>query len=244
MAPTSSRADEIADSLRHEILTGRYLAGERLPSERDLAERFSSSRGAIREAIKKLEQLGIASVQPGGARVMPISEASLDVVGHLLDLSNPPDPDIVQQVMEVGAGMLALTARLAAEHATDEQMAIILEHVGRIGSAEEDAAQVREAVLELGPALVEASGNMVLVLVFRGLRTQVIARLDSQEVQPQHDMKVVRTMVGELTRAFEARDPSACAESMHQLFRELHRSALSALREVHAELNAPKEQVG
>jgi GntR family transcriptional repressor for pyruvate dehydrogenase complex len=244
MASNSSRADEIADELRREILTDRYRAGERLPSERDLAERFGTSRGAIREAVKKLEQLGIATVQPGGARVLPIAQASLDVVSHLLDLSSPPDPEIVKQVLEVGGGILALTARLAAEYASDEQLAGILEHVSRIQTAGEDRTQVREAILGLGPAMIEASGNMVLVLVNRGLQTQIISRLESHAVVPKHDMKAVRKMARDLTRAFESREPSDCAEAMHRLFRELHESVVRALNEAHAELNAPTEQIG
>jgi GntR family transcriptional repressor for pyruvate dehydrogenase complex len=244
MATSSSRADEIADALRKEILTGRYRAGERLPSERDLAERFGSSRGATREAVKKLEQLGIACVQPGGARVLPLAEASLDVVGHLLDLTSPPDPDVVQQVLEVGGGILALTARLAAGRATDEQLADILEQIRKIGSAGSDDARIREAILGLGPVLVEASGNMVLTLVHRGLRTQVIARLDSQEVHPTHDPQVLREMSTELAHAFEARDPARCDEAIHELFRELREPVIHALRKAHAELNAPKELAG
>ena len=54
-----SKAEDIFGVLRSEILIGQYRSGERLPSERDLAARFESNRGLIREAIKKLEQLGI-----------------------------------------------------------------------------------------------------------------------------------------------------------------------------------------
>jgi GntR family transcriptional repressor for pyruvate dehydrogenase complex len=86
MANTTSKADEIVAVLRTEILTGQYRAGERLPSERDLAARFCANRGAIREAIKKLEQLGIAAVMPGGIRIVPVEEATLEVLGHLIDL--------------------------------------------------------------------------------------------------------------------------------------------------------------
>ena len=69
-----SRTQEISDVLRDEILRGQYRAGERLPSERDVASRFGTSRGTVREAFKKLEQLGVATIQPGGARAVPIEE--------------------------------------------------------------------------------------------------------------------------------------------------------------------------
>ncbi len=59
-----SKHEEIADSLTHDILVGQYRTGERLPSERDLAVRFVANRGAVREAMKKLEQLGLADIRP------------------------------------------------------------------------------------------------------------------------------------------------------------------------------------
>ena len=80
----TTKHEEISEQLIEEILAGRYQPQDRLPSERDLAARFSANRGAVREAMKRLEQLGLASVQPGGARVQSLKEASLDVVAHLL----------------------------------------------------------------------------------------------------------------------------------------------------------------
>ena len=72
MSTAPSKAEEIIAVLRSEILRGQYRPGERLPSERDLAARFESNRGVIREAIKKLEQLGIVAVAPGGVRVLSL----------------------------------------------------------------------------------------------------------------------------------------------------------------------------
>mgnify|MGYP003691021059 CR=1 FL=1 len=80
---TPARAQDIAEHLRDEILLGQYRQGERLPSERDLAARFQVNRGAIREAIKILAQLGIVKVQPGGVRILGIHDASPVSYTHL-----------------------------------------------------------------------------------------------------------------------------------------------------------------
>ena len=61
-----SKHDQIAEELILDVLTGSYRPGERLPSERDLAARFEANRGAVREAMKKLEQIGLAEISPGG----------------------------------------------------------------------------------------------------------------------------------------------------------------------------------
>ena len=48
-------AEHIAARLQDAILNGRYIHGERLPAERQLAEHFGASRGTIREALRRLE---------------------------------------------------------------------------------------------------------------------------------------------------------------------------------------------
>ena len=63
------------------MLTARYRAGERLPSERDLVTRFDANRGAVREAMAKVAQLGLADVLLE-AHVRERELASLDVIGY------------------------------------------------------------------------------------------------------------------------------------------------------------------
>jgi len=96
----------VARELREDILRSRYRPGDRLPSERDLAERLCVNRGAVREALRSLAQLGILEIGPGGARAVGIEGASLEVVSHLLALEELPEPELVSQVMEA-QGVLA-----------------------------------------------------------------------------------------------------------------------------------------
>ena len=124
--PSTSQDSSIAASLRDDILRGQYRCGERLPSERDLAERFGVHRSTVREAFKRLEQLGVATIHPGGARVAPLEEASLDIVEHLLALEDPPDPEILDQALEAASGFRAMAARLGTERADASQRARML----------------------------------------------------------------------------------------------------------------------
>ena len=132
MSTPPSKAEEIIAVLRSEILRGQYRPGERLPSERDLAARFESNRGAIREAIKKLEQLGIVAVAPGGVRVLPVEEATLEVLGYLLELGEIQKPELISQVLDVLAVMTSLSARSAVVEANDENITDMVQLVDQL----------------------------------------------------------------------------------------------------------------
>lgn len=57
--------DEIANQLIHLIHSKHLIAGDRLPSERDLCEQFSVSRPVIREALSRLKSEGLVSIKRG-----------------------------------------------------------------------------------------------------------------------------------------------------------------------------------
>ncbi len=56
---SKTKAQSIADSISRAILHGEYDLGQKLPSERDLAESFSVSRDTVRQAYYILEQTGL-----------------------------------------------------------------------------------------------------------------------------------------------------------------------------------------
>lgn len=56
---------KIGKQLKEELQQGLYKIGERLPPERDIAERFDVSRTVVREAIIMLELEGFVSVKKG-----------------------------------------------------------------------------------------------------------------------------------------------------------------------------------
>lgn len=222
---TTTQDSKVAASLRDDILRGQYRCGERLPSERDLALRFGVHRSTIREAFKRLAQLGVARIAPGGARVAPIEEASLDVVEHLLALEDGPDSDIVDQAIEALSGFRSMAARLGTERAKPEQRAQMLEILASMTRPELSHADRADLVYALGDCFVEASGNMVLRLMAKGLRMPPERMragydvFDDPTTRAETDALLVR-----LGRAIEATDGALAAEAIYDLSRLFRRS--------------------
>ena len=122
MSSSNTISQEIADTLRDEVLRQRYRSGDRFPSERDLAARFDASRGAVREALSQLEQLGLIRTQPGGARVQSLNAASLGVLGPLMALDDHPDPLLVDQFLQTFSVLTAMTTKNAVNAASPQQL--------------------------------------------------------------------------------------------------------------------------
>jgi len=206
----------IAAALRDDILRGQYRCGERLPSERDLAERFGVHRSTVRAAFKRLEQLGIADIRPGGARVNPIEKASLDVIEHLLALEDPPDPELVDQTLETMSGFLALAARLGTERGTDEEREEFITILDEMMQSDVPHARRTELFSMLNDRFIAASGNTVLQVVRHGLWTRY-----AEYVVPDHHRPLGKSQVEpslrRLLQSVRDRAPAAASEAIYEL---------------------------
>jgi DNA-binding FadR family transcriptional regulator len=224
-----SRSATIAAVLRDEILSGQYRAGERLPSERDLSERFSVSRGAVREALKQLQQLGIAKIQPGGARVVPVEDCTLDVLGPLLNLQDPPDPKLVDEVMHMIGALMREAAAAAIEKATDEQLAVAGGIVDEILACSGDHTRQFEALRKLADFYVTVADHLVLRLMVNGLRTPFMDRIDPRSPMVGLDQDKVEGPVRRIRKALterNAKELGAAMLDLNRLFRDGARNSL------------------
>jgi len=221
---TPARAQDIAEHLRDEILLGQYRQGERLPSERDLAARFQVNRGAIREAIKILAQLGIVKVQPGGVRILGIHDASLDVLGPLLDLGDRGPENLTSDLISVFGALLALSARLALQTASKPQEQRLLEILTESPSAgdlpDDNNAAEREKLAQFAEALTDINNNLVLRLIGNGLRTQMVGRLERRHPSATSNEEFFRAMALTIQRS----DANGLAKTIIQRFDDIKRN--------------------
>ena len=227
--PQISRTATVTSILRDEVLRGQYRAGERLPSERDLCERFNVSRGAVREALKQLQQLGIVSIQPGGARVVPVTECTLDVLGPLLDLNEYPDAKLVDEVMHMMGVLMREAAAAALDKATDEQLETAYQIIDEILASEEDHVRQYEAFRRLGTFYVDVADHLVLRLMANGLRTTFMARVNPHEPVMRMDPDEVQIPVRRIRKALSERNALELGDAMHELNWLFRKSATAAL---------------
>lgn len=231
---TASRVEEIWAELREEILRGQYRPGERLPSERDLAARFGANRGAVREALKKLEQMGIADITPGGVRVVPVEEATLDVLGYILALGDRPDPTLLSQVLEVLGALMSMSAGKAVEAADDAQIEAMQSIVGRLIETRGNREQQSELWNQLGLLFTSVNENLVLRLILNGVKTQFVGLKSPEEsdvrLDSAQDAQILARIAENLSNR-DARAVAAAVEDHFVLVRETVVDAVSRMNE-------------
>ena len=113
--------EEIVRQVKQLIAAGRLKSGDRLPPERDLAEKFVVSRTSVREALRALESRGLIEIRAGdGAFVRDISVETLIEPLALVIL---PHREAVGELFEARRLLEPAIATLAARRATPAEIA-------------------------------------------------------------------------------------------------------------------------
>ncbi|MCU7726309.1 GntR family transcriptional regulator [Actinoplanes sp. KI2] len=173
-----SVSDQVFGRLRDAIVSGRYPSGDSLPSERELATAFGVNRHAIREALRRLQQLGLVRVSQGGAtRVLDWrATAGLDLAMTLAGSEDVlPVETLIRDVLEMRACIGADAARLCAQRAGDQARRAVVAAVEAYAAAAPDLAAMGAADRDLWRRIIEGSGNVAYLLAYNSLTAGDVA---------------------------------------------------------------------
>jgi len=161
----------IVAQVRDLIRDGRLQPGQRLPAERELAERFQVSRASLREAIRTLELEGLVVIRPGAGTF--VSEEGFDAAMDVLARRLLAEREALADVVELRLVLEPQIAALAAQRATLEdkgRLEIILKEQeeqilrGETGSVADTAFHSTLASASQNQALVRLSTTLVELL--------------------------------------------------------------------------------
>jgi GntR family transcriptional repressor for pyruvate dehydrogenase complex len=208
LGPRLRRADGVFQQLRSRILGGALARGERLPNERDLADTFEVNRTSVREAVQRLEFLGLVEVRHGlGTFVKGVSDSSsLEVIEALLRDPRTVTLDLLHQILEFRRHITIQVVELAARHGTDEQLERARVLLAREREEGMNPARALNLDVEFNRLLGEATGNLMYQLV-SNLFAKLLHRLGPFYYNERRDFSRSLETHAQLLDALEARDP-------------------------------------
>lgn len=227
-APVQTRRafEAVADQIREQLASGALQPGDRLPSERDLAESFSLSRNTVREALRSLEIAGVLEFRKGATGGAFVREGQGDaVIAGFSDLFRlgaikPADLTEARLIVSVAA------TRLACERSSDEDLEALRENLRQSEKAvEQGDVQARVQInLEFHRLLARAARNPVLVILTDAL---VDIHKHMLEVLSPISDSVVMPSRRRLLKHLIARDADKAAAEMEAQLKALQRHYLA-----------------
>jgi GntR family transcriptional repressor for pyruvate dehydrogenase complex len=220
---TPSLADKVAEQLTEAIVSRKILPGERLPSERDLGEKFKVSRTVVREAVRSLVARGLVRVTSGrGVEVSEIDGSNVAASMRLLVRGH--EGLDYGKVHEVRTALEVQTAGLAAERARPEDVARLRQLCDDYQRSLEqrDFATASELDFQFHRELTRATDNELLLAmldsiadVLREVRTQGITRPHVAEEGLRAHLRILKCV--------SSGKPEAAREAMSEHLAEAER---------------------
>jgi GntR family transcriptional repressor for pyruvate dehydrogenase complex len=204
----------VAREIQGMIQDGTLKPGEKIPSQREFAQKFGISRASLREALLTLETLGLIKTEAGrGTFVTEGGGKSESDMAPWRYSESHSVFDVFQtrmflesEIAALACGRLAATQLEAMEDATNRM---------EKGWADQDLVANVEADLEFHGTIVEACSNSLMRDLYQTVRDK-ITETQRQPI-PITDPERMRESIGEhrkIIEAFRNNDPAAAREQM------------------------------
>jgi len=218
--------EEIAEQIQQLITGGELKPGDKLLSERELADRLQVSRVSVREAIRSLEMLGFIEIRHGEGTF--IRDTNADEVIRPLAVFLAMERNSLLDMFEVRRIFETATSALAAERATDDEV----DHIGMLLEKMKD--KIRQGDSEGGEAydaayhyaVAEATHNSLLIKLLRTVHEEWSKAVSAGSQQLLGDSEEnAQRIINQHTRVYEAikaHDPDTASQAMleHVTFAE------------------------
>ncbi|MPZ63850.1 MAG: GntR family transcriptional regulator [Propionibacteriales bacterium] len=175
-------SQQIVDQIVGLLRSGRLEAGDRLPSERQLAEAFGVSRVTVRDAIRVLQARGLMEVKVGVSGGAFVTAPSADVLGErlsdVLTMSTITPEEVAEARLVMELGILDL----ALDRATEEDLAALRSICQRAEAVVADGRYDPQLANDFHARLAAASQNWAVTQVAESFRGPLrMAALRSRE---------------------------------------------------------------
>lgn len=224
----------ILQELEQQIVAGKLLDGQKIPSERELASQYQVSRPSVREAIQKLEARGWVVRRQGGGTFVCKPQAQVNASSALMQLINE-DPETQFDLLEFRHTLEGMAAYYAALRAQPEDINRI-EHAYRQlrGIDAEDYQAQAVALAQFYLRLTEAAHNGVLLKVFESLQSalqdNILRNLKLLDAQPE-SLQRIASQREHILSAVKQRNPEAAREASNTHLAYIEKTLLDINRQ-------------
>ncbi|MFT6898868.1 MAG: GntR family transcriptional repressor for pyruvate dehydrogenase complex [Paraglaciecola sp.] len=231
---TKKLSDKIMEKLESLLIDGTFLAGQKLPSEREFALKFAVSRPSIREAIQKLEVKGLVERKQGGGTFVRqrINALVTDPLMALLTTRPETQFDLLE-FRHALEGMAAYYAALRGQQSDYDALLSALDNLPHDPLGNDHRTEAA-ALVEFYLTMALATHNVVLLHVMRSLQALLKDNIQRNlEVLAAHPkaQTVINEQRRNIVQAILKRDPELARQASNEHLAYIEETLLNINRQ-------------
>ena len=217
-------ADLVVERIARVIKEQNLTAGERLPGEHELVEQLKVSRPVLREALARLQSMGLVDIQRGRGTFVG-NRTSLANCVRLLRSAVTISPQELRSYAELRTAIEVQAARQAAERATEDDIAELAAMLQQLDDQNLQYAEALELDFRFHRRLIDIAGNPLMQNMIEVIYEFVLTQMVRTTPSPREN-KLGRRLHREILAAIADHD----ADSAERAMREHKEDVLSRLK--------------
>ncbi len=221
---TTKVYEQVIEQIKSKIKSGEIKKGDRLPSEREMAELIGVSRTSVREAIRALEVVGLVESKQGAGNYIKTNFDNslfepLSVMFMLQESS-------VQEMYDLRETLELECAKLSAKNIEDNELALLTAIVDRmyLAGTEEESLELD---IKFHHLIAKASRNVLLINMLDVISQLMDEFIQKSRMQILHEGNTKESLLEiheNLLRALKCRDESKVCNAMKEHFNLIRKS--------------------
>lgn len=210
--------DQVIEEIKNKIKNGQIKKGDKLPSEREMAESLGVSRTSVREALRALEVIGLVESRQGAGNYIrtnfnnslfePLS------IMFMLQESSPKEMYDLRETLELQC------AKLSAKNIEDNELELLTAILDRMYVAESEEESL-ELDIKFHYLLAKTSRNVLLINVLEVISQLMDEFIKKSRMQILHEGNTRENLLEiheNLVRALKCRDELKVSSAMKEHF--------------------------
>jgi GntR family transcriptional regulator, transcriptional repressor for pyruvate dehydrogenase complex len=213
-------SDAVVIQLTQLIMDGAFSLGEKLPAERELAEQLEVNRTSLREALRKLETMGLVQIRPGdGVIVNAVDEsAGLEFVRYLFSAGIDLDPRLMLEMAEIRQILAGPMIALAAERRSEKDLETLDQLVEEYAKKTPAERSTGTPDFEFFQAMAKATQNRVFIFGLNTVRV-VFEKVSGVYYQIEGASRNAATNYAALVDAIRDQDKERAVKQFEEVMR-------------------------
>ena len=192
--------EQIAAQIRQQMISGKLLPGDKLPSTRELSESFQVGRSTVREALSALKAMGLVEIHQGeGIYVRKINPSDLEMPS--LDALLMSRTTILE-LLEARKSLEVSNAGLAAEKRTEEDLLAFEDILVRMKNSLGDEEQGEKEDMLFHLTLARATHNSIMARLLETISAQMELAIRETRRLQMYSNKSVSLQLGKNIKKF------------------------------------------
>ncbi|MBY6411467.1 FadR family transcriptional regulator [Rhodococcus sp. BP-252] len=230
MGRPQKMSERVANVIADEILGGGIVAGQRLPTEKEMVAEYGVARTTVREALRLLESRDLVTIKAGIGGGPVACRPKFESLGNTMKLFLQLEGANISDVIDVRLTLEPIVARQATSSITDAQLDTMQAALDSMREAPEDYENFQEKNALFQTSIYKAAGNPAFRIVMETL--WLLVRDAEPNEHPIATRKAATEAQQAVLDAMRERDADAAAAAMSDFVHDTaryYRKRLSAI---------------